>query len=351
MSGSKRATTIKDIAAEIGVSVATVSQALRPNPNSNIKLPERTINRVKEAATALNYRAHRGAMSIRSRQFKTIGFFSAKKGKAHSPDGFLDGLHDAAESEGYRIFHVRLPDRIEELSFKLPSILNEQNLDALVIGSFHPLSHSIHEQLRNQNLPVVYLNDRHPLNSIYVDDYRGAQIMTQHLMERGHRKICFVLRKSPDNPNWAEMHHSAKDRWDGFKDTLKKAGLQAEMRTVYSDEVVAAHHIFPADWEEVIEHFDALFAYDDDLANQIARYLYARNLHVPQAISLCGYNGDYGSHCAWQDLTTISIPTYKIGKLGFKMVKEILVTNEPIQHPSVKVNPILVEGKSVRDLI
>ena len=65
MSLSRRST-IKDIAQAAGLSAAAVSQALRPHPNSTIKLQRETIERVKRVASELNYQPHAGARSIRS---------------------------------------------------------------------------------------------------------------------------------------------------------------------------------------------------------------------------------------------------------------------------------------------
>ena len=75
-----RRTTIKDIARTAGVSTAAVSQALRPHPKSNIKLPPETVERIKEVARQLDYQAHSGARSIRSNSFGTIGYFAARTG-------------------------------------------------------------------------------------------------------------------------------------------------------------------------------------------------------------------------------------------------------------------------------
>ncbi len=346
MKPTKKAATIKDIAYSLGVSTATVSHALRPNPASNIKLPESTINRVREEAKKLNYRAHVGARSIRSRVFNNLGFFMAKRGKAHSPEGLIAGVHDAADKAGYRITHIRLPETVQNFEQFIPSVLTERNLDALLIGSYHPVSTIIHDKIQDDNLPVIYLNDKHLENAVYVDDAYGAYAMTRYLAYQGNRKICFVLRNTPRMPPLDEMHHSAADRIQGYHQAMREEGLEPIIRTILAEEVVASEHVYPDDWDEIVSSCDALFAYDDDLANEIGRWLYKKELRCPRDIRLAGYNGAYGSLAAWIELATVEIPHYEIGKSGFAMAMNLIANGNSQPEPSRKMKPKLRVGES-----
>ncbi len=345
MTDSRKASTLKDIADSLGVSTATVSHALSPNPSSNIKLPEETVRRVREEAEKLNYRVHAGARSIRTRIFQNLGFFMAKRGKAHSPEGLLAGVHDAAEEKGFRITHIRFPESMEDFEKHIPSVLNERNLDAIIIGSYHPVSSLIHEKLKGDNLPVVYLNDKHSSNSVYIDDVFGAETMTRYLVEKGHKRICLTLRKPP----FEKMHHSVADRIKGYTKAMENAGLETTIRTVFSQEVVGTPMQYPDDWDQTIDHCDAVFAFDDDLANQIGRYLYKRGIRCPDDISPVGYNGDYGSLSSWIDLATMEIPSYEMGKVGFEMVSNLITNRNTRSEPSIIMKPRLREGASVCD--
>lgn len=344
MSTAKRIT-IKDIARAAGLSSASVSQALRPKENSSIKLTEDTIERVKKVAKRMNYRPHAGARSIRAQSFNNLGFFNAKEGLfTHSPDGYVAGIHDAADEKGYRVTLIRMPLQAESIQHKLPSIFDEQNLDALIIGSYHSITARIHERLRQDNLPVVYLNEKHAENSVYVDDEKGSKTITQYLLEKGNKSIGYVQRKTPQNPSIEQMHHSAADRLQGYTDAMRQAGLEASVSTILSSNVVGPGSELQDDWWDSVKHHDALLTYDDDLANSIARFLYKKNIRIPDGISLAGYNGDYGSLSAWNNLTTMRIPSYKMGKAAVDMAAELVRTknNQPI--PSIKFEPELVKG-------
>ena len=159
---SPRRTTIKDIARTAGLSTAAVSQALRPHPNSNIKLQAETVERVKKVAIELNYRPHSGARSIRSNSFSTIGYFVAKTGQfTNTPYGYMAGVHDVAEEHEFRMALIRLPMAIDDISTAMPSVFSERNIDALVIESYSELAYQIYARIEACGLPVIVVHERH----------------------------------------------------------------------------------------------------------------------------------------------------------------------------------------------
>lgn len=339
--------TIKDVAHAAGVSIATVSQALKPRAESNIKLPEDTVDRVKTVAESLKYRPHTGARSIRARTFMNVGFFSAKSGIfTHSPDGYLAGVHDAANEKGYSITLIRLPQNISDIQGSLPSVFTESKLDALIIGSYHEISSAIRRYFEDEKLPIVYLNDRHQTNAVYVDDVDGAATMTTHLIESGYRKIVFLLRRHVRGQQISEMHHSARDRYEGYRNAMHQYGLTPILEEVYTDNVIGEGSELPEDLWERLKSSDCVFAYDDDLANNFGSLLYSKRLKIPDHIGLAGYNGDYASMCAWQTLTTMRIPSYEMGQAAFELALELVQSPHREELPSRTFSPILIKGNT-----
>lgn len=346
MSLSRRST-IKDIAQAAGVSPAAVSQALRPHPNSTIKLQQETIERVKRIASELNYQPHAGARSIRSNTFDTIGYFAAKTGLfSTSPAGYLAGVHDMAEEKGSRITLIRLPVSIDDITQAMPAVFSERNLDALVIESYSELARQIYERVQASRLPVIFLNDRHETNSVYVDDEWAAAELTRHLIERGYQRICFVHREIQGRVPVKMMHHSAHDRESGYRKVMRKAKRQALCHTVQTPARVGPDvDLSAADWDVIAAH-DAVIAYDDDLANLIARAAYDRNVRIPDKLAIGSFNGDYAAYCAWQRLTTMQIPAYEMGKKAAEMTFQLVAAGAGTVLPSVAYRPTLVVGQT-----
>jgi LacI family transcriptional regulator len=342
-----RRSTIKDIARAAGLSTAAVSQALRPHPKSNIKLQQETIERIKRVASELNYQPHAGARSIRSNSFDTIGYFAAKTGLfINSPAGYLAGVHDVAEGEGSRITLIRLPVDLADISTAMPSVFSERNLDVLVIESYSELARQIYERTQASRLPVIFLNDRHETNSVYVDDEWAAGELTQHLIEKGYKRIGFLHRHVEGGAPVMLMHHSALDRENGYRKAMTKAKLPVSCHTVVLKAIVGFDvEMAEEDWD-VISQYDAVVAYDDDLANLVGRAAYDRGVRVPDSLAIASFNGDYASLCAWQRLTTMQIPAYEMGKKAAEMAFELFKSGSDGELPSVSYKPTLVLGQT-----
>lgn len=342
-----RRVTIKDIAKAAELSTAAVSQALRPQAKSNIKLHPATIQRVRDVARKLNYQPHAGARSIRSNRFNTIGYFSTKTGLyTNSPDGYLAGVHDVAEERGFRITLIRLPLGGDSLSDTIPTVFTERNLDALVIESYSELARQIYEQIQANRMPVVFINDRHDSNSVYVDDVRGAAELTRHLIDKGHRRIGFLQRRIIGGPPVSRMHHSAADRVAGYRSAMRKAGLKSTVQAIRMQRAVGPDiNLSAEDWEKIAS-FDAVIAYDDDLANLVARAAYDRGLRIPDALAIASFNGDYASLCAWQRLTTVRIPAYQMGRKAAEMAFEMIDKGPETVLPSSAHPPEFVAGQT-----
>ncbi|MEO5714481.1 MAG: LacI family DNA-binding transcriptional regulator [Luteolibacter sp.] len=342
-----RRTTIKDIARTAGLSTAAVSQALRPQPKSNIKLQPETVERVKAVALQLNYQPHSGARSIRSNSFSTIGYFVAKSGQfTNTPYGYMAGVHDIAEERGFRMTLIRLPRTLDDLNTAMPSVFSERNLDALIIESYSELAYQIYERIQAIHMPVIFVNDRHETNSVYVDDEWGAMELTRHLIERGYQRICFLQRRTAGGPPVENMHHSALDRENGYRKAMRDAGREPFCHTVETKDVVGLDvELRPEDWEVIARH-DAVIAYDDDLANLIGRVSYDRNVRVPGSLAIAGFNGDYASLSSWQRLTTVKIPSYEMGRKAAEMAFQLVDGKADTVLPSSIHRPTLIIGQT-----
>lgn len=347
MDGDRR-TTIKDVAAAAGVSTAAVSQALRPREGSNIKLQERKAEHIRATARRLRYMPHAGARSIRSRRFGTVGYLSAKSlNLVYRPYGYQQGVHDALEGHDYRTTLLRVSDQFDEAKQQIPNAFRELNLDALIVESYSELGSKIYNLYSDKNLPLLYLNDRNEWNSVYVDDITGAEILTRHAIERGHRRICLVHREIIGAAVVAKMHHSAADREKGFVNAMEACGLTPSVFTFQAKSVLGRDIDLGDEHIRHLAGYDAVIAYDDDLANMIARGCYRNNIRIPQDLALAGFNGDYASMSSWCNLTTMQIPAYEMGLQIGKMAVQRLTSGIGRGVPSVSFVPTLVRGDTL----
>jgi LacI family transcriptional regulator len=347
MNGRKRAT-IKDVAEAAGVSTASVSQALRPRKDSNIKLQESKIELIRETAKRLHYIPHAGARSIRSRRFGTVGYFTPKAlNLYYTPYGYQHGVHDALEEKDYRITLIRVSPQLDEAKDEIPNVFNELNLDALIVESYGELAAKIYEVYRGMNFPFLYLNDRHNFNSVYVDDVKASRDLTQHALAKGHRKVCFVHRLIEGESELEKMHHSAVDRESGYSQAMVENGLEPAVVSLKFISVLGRDASLTDEQWDQLKDFDALITYDDDLANTIARKCYDRGVRIPEDIGVAGFNGDYASLSSWRQLTTMLIPAYDMGLAIGRMATQRLHNDDGASVPSIVFNPTLIEGRTL----
>jgi LacI family transcriptional regulator len=239
---------------------------------------------------------------------------------------------------------IRLPVDIADISTAMPGVFSERNLDVLVIESYSELARQIYERVQASRLPVIFLNDRHETNSVYVDDEWAAAELTQHLIEKGYQRIGFLHRHIEGGAPVKLMHHSAVDRENGYRKAMKKAKLPVSCHTVTVKAIVGFDvGVSQEDWE-VIAQFDAVVAYDDDLANLVGRAAYDRGVRVPQSLAIASFNGDYASLSAWQQLTTMQIPAYEMGRKAGEMAFELFKSGAAV--PSVAYRPTLLVGQT-----
>jgi LacI family transcriptional regulator len=241
---------------------------------------------------------------------------------------------------------IRLPVSLEDISKAMLSVFTERNLDAIVIESYSELAHQIYDQIQATHMPILFINDRHESNSVYVDDLWGATELTQHLIDRGYQRIGFLHRRIESGPPVSRMHHSARDRVAGYRKAMTRARRRPVVHTIVTSAVVGLDvNLCEQDWE-VISEFDAVIAYDDDLASMIARAAYDRGLWIPDALAIASFNGDYGSLCAWQRLTTIQVPSYEMGRKAGEMTFEMIRKGPDTVLPSSAHKPRLICGQT-----
>ncbi|WP_258529921.1 LacI family DNA-binding transcriptional regulator, partial [Xanthomonas oryzae] len=200
--------TIKDVAREAQVSVATVSRTM----NGHQHVAESVRERVLQVARALNYIPHHAARSLSSRRTHTIGVVLPDlHGEFFSE--LIRGIDQVAHHQGYHLLVSSShgdPQAQRRALERLPG-----RVDGVVVMSPSLGDSGVHEDALPGCLPAVLLNcagsasQRPVLN---VDNYGGARVMTRHLRDGGHRRIAFIA--GPDD------NFDAHERLRGYHDEM-----------------------------------------------------------------------------------------------------------------------------------
>ena len=278
--------TMKDIARELGISVATVSRALKDSP----RISQERRQQIQQYAREHNFTPNILAESLRHSRVqpqKLIGVIVPELVHYYF-SSILKGIEEEAEAHGYRIMVAQSGEQYER-EVRLCQSFYENKVCGIIVSQAKDTQHYEHfQRLIDMGVPLVFY-DRIctgvNASRVVVDDYMGAFNAVTHLIETGCRRIAYF---------GSQMNlEISKNRFNGYKDALLKHGLPFdESLTRYCDNRQDAELITP-DLFDGDRYPDAFFAVNDDTAIGILYTVKRMGLRVPEDVSICGFtNGD-----------------------------------------------------------
>ena len=221
--GSTRPARIRDVAAQAGVSTATVSRVL--TGNTPVAAAKR--DRVLAAVEALGYRPSAVARSLSLGTTGVIGvvvpFFTHGATSAR-----LRGVMERAAPEGYDVMVFNV-ESARERADAFAKFARRDRLDGLIVVAL-PVEDEQVRAVRREGLPTVLVDVEHEgLSSVAVDNVAGGELATRHLLERGHTRIAYV----GDGPVSPLGFTSSEPRVRGYRRALEAAGLEVDERLVW----------------------------------------------------------------------------------------------------------------------
>lgn len=299
--------TMKDIARELGVSVATVSRALQDSP----RISADTREKIKKYAQDHNFTPNVLGEQLRhSRKspIKLVGVILPEIAHYYFST-ILAGIEEEARSRGYRIMVAQSNEKYER-EVKICQAFYENKACGIIVSQAKDTMKYDHfQRLIDAGLPLVFY-DRIctgvNASRVVVDDYQGAFSAVSHMIETGCKRIAFY-----GSPMTLEI---SKNRFNGYKDALLRHGLSVDENLVhYCDNRLDAENITPQLLSDE-NRPDGFFAVNDDTAIGILYTAKHMGLRVPDDISICGFtNGDRAKACDPM-LTTVEQRGMRVGE-------------------------------------
>jgi len=299
--------TMKDIARELGVSVATVSRALKDSP----RISDSQRERIKAYAREHNFYPNILAESLRKSRLqptKTIGVIVPQINHFYF-SSILSGIEDQATQRGYMVVVAQSNENYDDEVRICDSFLLNRCCGIIVSQAKNTQRYDHFQKMIDNNLPLVFY-DRicTGLNTsrVVVDDYMGAFNAVSHLINTGCRRIAFF--------GTAMNLEISKNRYNGYRDALLKNGITPDERFyVHCDNRDEAEVITPQ-LLNLDDGPDAFFAVNDDTAIGILYTAKRMGFRIPEDISICGFtNGERAIACDPM-LTTVEQRGPQLGK-------------------------------------
>jgi LacI family transcriptional regulator len=347
MARRRQAVTIRHVAADVGVSLQTVSRVINNEPNVRPELKER----VQAAITRLGYVPSIAAQRMSgSRSYlilalndrdRTIADWRARQGTDWVDQMLLGGMLKCAE-HGYRMIVELVDTHSDHVTRELLAAIAALQPDGIILTPPHSDNPQIVRCLAEQKIPFVRIGSKEDDFGmpISMDDEGSAAAATRYLAARGHRRIGFIAGAAEYNlSGW---------RIDGWKAAMADAGLQADGLLQAGDFTYASGERAARALLALTTPPTAIIASNDQMA--LATLEVARTLGrlVPDDLSIISFDNTPMMQFTQPQLTAIDQP---IAATASKAVELIIAAQkgEGMVDELTVITTALVERGSVAD--
>ncbi|GIV63941.1 MAG: LacI family transcriptional regulator [Bellilinea sp.] len=333
---------ITEIAHRSGVSISTVSLVLNNRPG----VAPQTRQKVLEAAAALGHATPAPGGVNEGRGLSTLRMLvKLDPGQAPQANPFYSkvivGIEDACRRKGINLLFTSLPVDENNRPLLNQPLWSNGNTDGLLLVGIYAHEPFL-DMLGEYPAPVVLVDGyaaREEYDAVLSDNFRAAFRAVEYLLALGHRHIGLIGGDEQAYP-------SLWERRNGYLRALKEHGIPHTYtanfnitRTKGFEETAALLHKNP--------QITALFCMNDEIASTAIRAAQSVGRHVPDDLSVIGYDDTYIAANTHPPLTTLHVDTVAMGRAAVELL-ELRRQNPESARMSLIIHPYLVERESVR---
>jgi DNA-binding LacI/PurR family transcriptional regulator len=338
---AKRHVSLKDLANEIGVSVSTISRALKNHPDISLQLTEK----IQKIANERNYTPNPLAMGLLRAQTKMIGVIVPDI-VTHFFASVISGIESVAKEKGYFIVISSSSESIEKEKESINNLLKSR-VEGIIACISQETNESSHfQKLIDNEFPIVFFDricDGLPVPSVTVDGLKAVKSIIHHFKDNGCSRIAYI-----SGPSHLSI---SKNRKEGYLEGLKECGLD------YIPELLVECNLSAMDASLATKQLlnlnqkpDAIFGINDTIAFAAMKEIKKHGLKIPDDIALVGFTDEFHSTVVEPSLTSVTHPTFQMGReaarLFFNCIEKgpdysemvVLPTELIIRYSSVKNN-------------
>ena len=329
------ATSIKDVAKEAGVSIATVSRVL----NDIDVVNEETKKKVQEAIKKLGYRPNIVARSLKTQRTRTIGIIVPDISSQVYPE-IVRGAEDVANIYKYNVMLCN-SDCDGEKEKEYLKVLKEKMVDGVLYmsSSLEQDTLDLINELDIKTILVETSNKDNALPSVSIDNVSGAYEATKYLLDKGRKNIAFIGISKNDKNAWGM-------RFEGYEKALTEAGLEVKEELCFFQNLKIKSG--KKGVSELLARgckFDGIVCASDEIAMGAINTLRENNISVPKDVSVIGFNGIEMANTFYPTITTIEQPMYDMCSVAMRMLIKLLNKQE-LDNPYFELPYTFVDGES-----
>ena len=302
---------LKDLAEQLGVSIATVSRALHSSPEIGKEMQEK----VKALAKKLNYRPNPFAQSLRSEAPRIIGVVVPNL-VTHYYAAVLDGIETEARKAGYSVISANSHESQEDETRAIDNFnsLHVEGIIACLAQDTTDYSHF--ETISKMGIPLVFFGRTclsEQFSCVTANGDEAAQQATQHLIDTGSRRIAFI-----GGPNHLDM---VRRRKHGYLEALRENRIPIDRSLVVCDRIdydgalQAALQMLQSE-----NRPDAILAFNDIITFAAFTAIKQLQLRIPDDVALIGFTDDQHASYVTPRLSAIEDQSGLMGQTACQLL-------------------------------
>jgi LacI family transcriptional regulator len=336
MGRKKQYVTMSDIAKDLGVSVNTVSRALRGKDD----ISEGMRKRIEERAKEMGFIRNTFASSLRTNQTNILGVILEDSSNPFFSEVFK-GIEEAAQKQNYQLILMNSKEDYKTEKAAI-DILLSRRVDGLIISPVEKNYEDL-KKLEESNFPMLiigrYIKELQKSDQIYSDDYKGGYLAAKHFTQGGKTNPLALMINTTNS--------TSQYRLKGFEDGLKKEGLELnKAHKKFLLEKAAGTDYFISDSDISLQYafntvetmiksqkkFDAIFCFNDMMALGVLKALKKHHIKCPEDVSVIGFDDIFFASLSTPSLTTLRIKKHTLGVKAFQMIMDRITKKRTTQR-------------------
>ena len=314
--------TIKDIARKYKCSPSTVSRALNDHSSINID----TRKTIQEYALKMGYQRNTISLSLLNKASNTIGVILPNINHFHET-AMVEGLQSTFQPLGY-LLNICVTNESYELEKQYLNRLLANRVDGIFISiSQETFDNQLFDHIQNaidRSVPIIFIDRKFEAgksNAVVVDDYQGAYMATQHLIDMSCQQIAHL--KGPEGNTVAEM------RFNGYMDCLKNNNIEINSQLICHTSFEVEAGIEPTKYLlDLAVKPDAIFGVNDHVCIGAMHVIRERNISIPKQIAIVGFDDSPIAQYFYPPLSSVKRNSHQIGIEASKLFLKTLCKRE-----------------------
>ena len=339
MANGKHRTSLKDLAKELGVSIATVSRALRNSPEIGMDMQER----VKNLAKLRNYRPNPFAQSLRKEAPRIIGVVVPNL-VSHYYSSVLDGIEDEARKKGYSIISANTHEDSEAEVRAIDNFISMHVEGIIACLAQSTTDYTHFEEIASMGIPLVFFGRTcltEKFSCVMANGDVAAQQATQHLIDTGSRRIAFV-----GGPNHLDM---VRRRKHGYLEALRENRIPIDRDLVVCDKIDYQWAL-----EKVTELLrrenrpDAILAFNDIITFAALAAIKQSGLRIPEDVALIGFTDDPHARYVTPQMSAIEDQSHLMGMTACEILLRAIAGDTKI-YKKIVPQQVVIRDTSAKN--